>query len=201
MIEARGLRRGYGPRIILNGLDWRFPTGTRTHIDAPNGTGKTTLLRCLLGLEECRGNVAYHGRPIDAVRRTVGAVFDEPAVFPRLTGAQNLTLLGSATPSDQAVLAALDLSPQLLARRVSGYSAGERKRLTLGICLASRPRYVLLDEVDAGLDVGMQARIAELLRQLPWRPTVLLAGHNPPFFESIADEVVTLNDGRLQRAG
>ena len=102
MIEARKLSRAYGARSILDLLSWTFPTGTRTHIDAPNGTGKTTLFRCLLGLEECGGSVAYQGGPLDAVRDTVGVVFDEPVAYPRLTGARNLALLSAAAPSDEA---------------------------------------------------------------------------------------------------
>lgn len=199
MIEARDVTRRYGARTVLDQLSWTFPTGMRTHIQAPNGTGKTTLFTCLLGLDECGGSVLFDGRPLDAVRESVGVVFDEPVVYPRLTGAQNLALLGGDA-RDEGVLAALELGPKLLARRVAGFSAGERKRLALGVCLSSRPRYVLLDEVDAGLDEGMRGQVAELLRQLPWRPTVLLAGHNPRFYELVADEVVSLSDGRLRRA-
>lgn len=199
VIDAQDITRQYGTRIILDELTWSFPTGLRTYIQAPNGTGKTTLFKCLLGLESCGGNVLFDGRPLDAVRQAVGVVFDEPVVYPRLTGARNLTLLGGAAP-DGEVLTALELGPGLLARRVAGYSAGERKRLALGVCLASRPDYVLLDEVDAGLDEAMRHQVAELIQQLSWRPTVILAGHNPRFYELVADEMVSLSDGRLRRA-
>jgi ABC-2 type transport system ATP-binding protein len=199
VIEARGLRRGYGARAILDGLTWTFPTGLRTHVEAPNGTGKTTLFRCLLGLERCGGGVLFGGRPLDAVRSAVGMVFDEAVLYPRLSGARNLALLGGRG-ADRAVLTALGLEPPLLARPVAGYSAGERKRLALGVCLGSHPDYVLLDEVDAGLDQAMRLRVAELIRELSWRPTVILAGHNPGFYEAVADEVVRLRDGRLHRA-
>lgn len=200
MIEARGVTRRYGTRTILDGLTWTFPTGLTTHIQAPNGTGKTTLFKCLLGLDAYAGSVLFDGRPLDAVRAAVGVVFDEPVVYPRLSGAKNFALLSGTTEPDQAVLADLRLDARLLARRVGGYSAGERKRLALGLCLSSRPRYVLLDEVDAGLDEAMRRQVAALIQRLPWQPTVLLAGHNPRFYELVADEVVTLDDGKLCRA-
>ncbi len=199
MIQASGLVRRYGARTVLDALTWTFPTGLRTHIQAPNGSGKTTLFRCLLGLERHRGSVLFDGQPLDAVRDAVGMVFDEPVVYPRLSGTTNLRLLCGTEP-DQTVLNELDLGPSLLARRVCGYSAGERKQLALGLCLASRPRYVFLDEVDEGLDDATKLRVADLIRRLPWRATVLTAGHDPGFFGLVADEVVNLGEGRLRRA-
>lgn len=198
MIEIANLSRSFGERTILERLSWTFETRSCTHIQAPNGTGKTTLIRCLLGLDRYEGTVMFDGQERTQVRATIGALFEDPPVYPHLSGQQNLTLLSGRRRDENHP--SLLPGRRLLRRKLEGYSSGERKRLALTACLARNPKYVFLDEVDTGVDAEALQGIGDQIRELAKSATVVLVGHNHVFYESLADRAVSLRDGKLIEA-
>lgn len=208
-IELEGLRKEYrqrrGKTVAVSGLDLAVPVGGVHGFLGPNGSGKTTTIRCLLGLvRPTAGSIRLLGRPVpdglcDTLRR-VGAIVETPALFPTMSGRENLRLLASIHGvSARAVDDALETVG--LAERggdlVKKYSLGMRQRLALGAALLKDPEVLVLDEPANGLDPAGMREVRDLLRRLAADGrTVFVSSHILSEIQLICDRVAILHRGR-----
>ena len=165
MIVTRSLTKRFGPVLAVDAIDLDVRAGDRYGLLGPNGSGKTTLVRLLLGLVYAtKGEIELLGQPVPRRIKTVlpaiGALVEEPAAYPHLSGRANLRLFDAAGPGgsrrtrrrrvDEALervgLGGIDRRP------VKAYSLGMRQRLGLAAALVRRPRLLILDEPGNGLD-------------------------------------------------
>jgi ABC-2 type transport system ATP-binding protein len=211
VIRCEGLTKRYPGVTALDGLDLTVPAGQVFGFLGPNGAGKTTTLRILLGLiRPTSGRAWLNGRPVpdpDGLAK-VGAMIEEPAFYPWLTGRRNLAVLALTGPplpaGDDPVGAALTRAglADVADRKVSGYSQGMRQRLGLALALLRRPSLLLLDEPANGLDPAGIAEFRTLLRTLAGEgSSVFLSSHLLAEVEQVCDQVAVVRGGRLVEQG
>lgn len=213
-IEVNGLHKVYrrrgGGTVAVDRLDLYVPEGGVFGFLGPNGSGKTTTIRCLLGLVApsagtCRlmGADVKFGLP--RVIRAVGSLVEEPALFPTFTGRRNLELLGGLYGIGPRAVEKI-LEQVGLAERaddlVKRYSLGMRQRLGLGAALLRDPALLILDEPANGLDPAGIKEIRQLLRRLGDEGrTVFVSSHQLGEIQQICDRVAILRRGRCVTSG
>jgi len=214
VIEIEGLRKTYrsrrGTTVAVDGLDLEVPEGGVFGFLGPNGSGKTTTIRCLLGLARpTTGSLQLLGQPVpaglsNALRRT-GAIVETPALFPTMTARENLRLLGSvdgigARRVDETleVVGLAERSHDLVRK----YSLGMRQRLALAAAILKEPDVLVLDEPANGLDPEGMRDVRDLLRRLAAQGrTVFVSSHILAEIEQICDRVAILARGRCVTHG
>lgn len=172
-MELSHISKAYGSKPVLQDLTLSFPQGGRWAVMAPSGTGKTTLLRILLGLE------APDSGTVSGVPHNTAAVFQEDRLCKNLTVRGNLRMvLGRSYREAEAValLARLGLE-NCLDLPASQLSGGMARRVALARALLTKPALLILDEPFTGLDEAARLRCAEAIRDLPGDITVLLVTH------------------------
>ena len=213
MITTRALTKRYGTVTAVRSVDLDVREGDRYGLLGPNGSGKTTLVRMLLGLVYATsGEIEVMGRRIPRHAREVlpqvGALIEEPAAYPHLSGRANLALLDAAGPGGRAgrrtrrrrVDEALEqVGLAGVGRRpVKAYSLGMRQRLGLAAALIRRPRLLVLDEPGNGLDPRGIRDLRELIVGLNRTGvTVFLSSHLLAEVEQLCTRVGVLDAGRL----
>jgi ABC-2 type transport system ATP-binding protein len=215
IIEIEGLRKEYKrwrgePLRAVDGLDLSVPEGGVFGFLGPNGSGKTTTIRCMLGLVAATsGTTTVLGRATPAELATVmpqvGAIVETPAMFPTMTARENLRLLGAIDGIGRRRVAQ-SLETVGLAERadhkVRTYSLGMRQRLGLAAALLKDPALLVLDEPANGLDPAGMREIRELLRQLGSEGrTVFVSSHLLTEVEQTCDRVAIIDRGRLILTG
>jgi ABC-type multidrug transport system ATPase subunit len=209
LLEARGLRKTYEGRVLLDGVDLRLEAGTVTTVGGPSGGGKTTLLR-ILGLlcEPDEGRVLLDGTEVHTlvphqVRRRVALVPQAPAMFPG-TVLDNVRtgprLAGDDLPESTArqLIVRAGLEPQLLGQDARALSGGEKLRVAVARALALRPEAWLLDEPTAALDHDRSGLLVRLLRELTGEGApVLVVTHDARVREQLGARHLELVAGRL----
>ena len=215
VIEVEGLSKEYRrwrrpPHVAVDGLDLSVPEGGVFGFLGPNGSGKTTTIRCLLGLVSASaGRTAVFGQftpqALPAVMRRIGAIVETPAMFPTMTARENLTLLGAidrvGTRRVDACLSTVGLADRADAK-VAKLSLGMRQRLGLAAALLKDPELLVLDEPANGLDPAGIREIRELLRALGSEGrTVFVSSHLLSEVEQTCDRVAIIDRGRLVLSG
>ncbi len=212
MVE--GLRKRYGARTALDGVDLEVAAGEVLALLGPNGAGKTTLVSIVAGLRRAdAGRVRVcgidGGRDPDAMRRHLGLAPQETGVYLPVSVRDNLRLfaalagLRGRTRRDRIdeVTAALGLS-ELLDRRAAELSGGERRRLHTAIALVHRPALVLLDEPTVGADVRTRAEILDLVRSVAADGSaVVYSTHYLHEVEQLDAHVAVMDHGRVVARG
>jgi osmoprotectant transport system ATP-binding protein len=213
-LEARQVRKRYGPASALDGIDLQVPAGTCLALVGESGSGKTTLLRCFNRMvEPDEGTVYVDGtdvRTIEPVslRRRTGYVPQTGGLLPHWTVARNAALVPwlnarpDAADRGMAALARAGLSPeQLAARFPHELSGGQRQRVALARALADEPGLLLLDEPFGALDAitrsDLQLGFVEIRRTLPI--TTILVTHDLSEALLLADHVAVMRAGRLEQ--
>ena len=173
-LATRAVRKSYGSRLALDGLDLSVPTGVVYGFLGPNGAGKTTTMRLLTGLiHPDGGSIEMLGRPFARGDRRrlfeVGALVETPSFYPYLSGRENLRALaaaGAQTPKsrDRARCSSSSACPSAASDKVSRYSLGMKQRLGIAGALLSDPKLLLLDEPANGLDPAGIVAMRETLR-------------------------------------
>lgn len=209
MIALHAVEKSHGAHRVLRGLTLDVPAGRIFGLLGPNGAGKTTTLNLILGfLTPEAGEVRVGGLdPVDAperVRELVAYLPENVALYPELTGSENLCYLAAlggrllAANEVYQLLNRAGLAEEAHDRRVSTYSKGMRQRVALALALARRARVYLLDEPTTGLDPAAVQDLARLLRQLAAEgAAVLLTTHDLWHLSLDCDEVGILRDGTL----
>ncbi|MCC6125593.1 MAG: heme ABC exporter ATP-binding protein CcmA [Pirellulales bacterium] len=207
-IEARGLCRSFGGRIVLRPIDLAIPAGQTVALTGANGAGKTTLLRILSGLNRpTAGKVFWFGQPAatnSPACRELGVVMHESQIYPHLTVHENLLfsarMHGVSEPRRQIhrwlESVGLERQRDCLAAKLS---RGMRQRLALARALLHDPRVLLWDEPFSGLDRENAIWLRELLGKLrDAGKTVCFSTHDADFARNCADRALHLHGGRLQ---
>jgi polyether ionophore transport system ATP-binding protein len=205
VIRAEGLTKRYGSARALEGLDLAVERGEVFGYLGPNGSGKTTTIRLLLGLiRPTAGHVEVLGgdpeRDAVTIHRSLAYVPGEAALWPALTGAETLHLLGRLHGSvDEAyrdsLIERFAVDPS---KRVRAYSKGNRQKLSLVAALMTRAELLVLDEPTAGLDPLMEQVFRQCVREAQDRgQTVFLSSHVLAEVESLCGRVAILRSGRL----
>ena len=208
-VEVRGLTKTFGTVTAVHDVTFSARPGRVTGFLGPNGSGKTTTLRMLLGLvAPTSGTALIGGVPYRALadpRRTVGAVLEATGCHPGRTARDHLRVIAASAglPDSRVgqVLDQVDLT-DAARRRVRGFSLGMRQRLALATALLGDPEVLLLDEPANGLDPAGMAWLRTLLRDLAADGrTVVLASHVLSEVAQTVDDVVIVSAGRLRFAG
>ncbi len=208
-IEVRGLRRSYGQREVLHGLDFDVEPGEVFALLGPNGAGKTTTVEILEGYRERDGGrVTVLGEDPGVAgtgfRARIGIVLQSSAVYPSLTVSETLELFAGyyPRPRDPGEVVRLVGLEEERDARVRILSGGQLRRLDLGLALVGDPELLFLDEPTTGFDPAARRRAWDTilgLRELG--KTVLLTTHYMEEAQRLADRLAILRDGRLVATG
>ena len=211
-IETRGLTKRYrGGQLAVDGLDLTVPRGSVFGFLGPNGSGKTTTIRMLMGLiEPTAGTASVLGSPMPRAARAVlprvGALIEGPALYGFLSGRDNLLRYDAADPTADPrtrtarVAAALDRVGLTAAagKKARAYSLGMKQRLGLAAALLQRRELLVLDEPTNGLDPQGMREIRALIRELAEDgTTVFLSSHLLDEIEQVCTHAAVMNQGRL----
>jgi ABC-2 type transport system ATP-binding protein len=213
-ISVHNLRKLYGPKAAVDGLDLDVARGSFFGFLGPNGAGKTTTIKMLMGLAPpTSGSIELLGLPMPEraleVKGKVGLVPDESLLFDHLTGLEFTEFVGRmyglprplARERSKELLALfqLDSDPRKL---IGDYSKGMRKRVAMASALIHRPELFLLDEPFEGVDaVGARLMKDILLEQVKHGATVFLTSHVLEVVERLCDRVAIIHDGKLVLTG
>ncbi|MBH0121864.1 ATP-binding cassette domain-containing protein [Rhodococcus sp. CX] len=209
-IEIAGLRKQYGDRTVLDGLDLTVPAGTVTALLGPNGAGKTTtvsILSTLLPADGGTARVLGHdvAREPDIVRRLIGVTGQLSAVDPLLTATENLRLMADLfhLPRSESLSRIADLLDRFglaeaARQQAQQLSGGMQRKLDLAMTLVGDPQVVFLDEPTTGLDPRARRDLWDQVRTLVDGGTsVLLTTQYLDEADHLADRVAVLHGGRL----
>ena len=208
-IDVADLSKQYGERMALSHANFEVPMGSICGFVGPNGSGKTTTIRMLLGLiSPTTGSGHVLGESITHPEKylpRVGAMIEGPAFYPALTGNQNLTVLaklgGFDTKSIQGLLDLVELGDRGDSKYKT-YSLGMKQRLGIAAALLPNPKLLVLDEPTNGLDPAGIQEIRNLLRKLANSgTTVFISSHLLSEIEVISDYLVMLRLGKVIFSG
>ncbi len=212
VLQLSGVHHAYGGRPTVEGIDLSLAAGTICCLLGPSGCGKTTVLRCIGGFEPLSGGsihvdgqmVSGPGVHVPPERRRVGMVFQDYALFPHLTVADNVGFgIGRSAADRERVrqlLATVGLEAAAL-RYPHELSGGQQQRVALARALAPRPRLLLLDEPFSNLDVELREQLAAEVRHVlkDSGTTAVFVTHDQNEAFVMADEIAVMADGRVQQ--
>jgi branched-chain amino acid transport system ATP-binding protein len=211
VLEIRGLQAGYGATPILQGVDLAVGKGEIVALIGRNGVGKTTTMRCLMGLLRTRGGgIRFLGRDIETLasdaraRLGIGYVPQGREVFPRMTVAENLMvgeLIGGPRGKKQPELV-YQYFPRLAERRdqlAGTMSGGEQQQLAIGRALVGNPALMLLDEPSEGIQPSIVQLICDVLRAIrrDLGTTILFVEQNLDTILDVGERAYVMEKGRI----
>ncbi len=219
MLRIERLNQYYGGSHTLRDVSLDVPAGKVTALLGRNGMGKTTLLRCLMGLLPARtGRILMDGqdlarlRPDQRARAGIGYVPQGREIFPRLTVAENLRIAVEATPRGRLeggrgtpdwVLEAFPVLREFSHRRGGDLSGGQQQQLAIARALVTRPRLLVLDEPTEGISPIVIQQIEKVIASLAQQRTmaILLVEQYYDFARTLADRYFVIQRGEIVRAG
>jgi ABC-type multidrug transport system ATPase subunit len=205
IVVTDGLIKQFGRFAALRGVTAQFASGKLYVIVGDNGAGKTTLLRTIAGLaQQTRGTISVLGSPeIKTVRAQIGYMAHPSLLYDEMSGMENLTYFAGLYGLQQArcreVILAVKLDPDL-ERPVGQYSQGMRQRMSLARAILNNPKLLLLDEPFSNVDITSAKEMTTLLANMRDQgKTLFVVTHQPGLLESIADEFVWMEAGKITR--
>ncbi|QFY60456.1 amino acid ABC transporter ATP-binding protein [Rhizobium grahamii] len=218
IVQVSKVSKSYGAVKVLHDVSFDVDRGNVVVLIGRSGSGKSTILRCLNGLETfSSGEIQIAGhmlseakKDLRALRQDVGIVFQHYNLFPHLTVEKNITLalkVVKAMPDHEAreiaerVLAQVGLSEKLRSypEQLSG---GQQQRVAIARSLAMSPKVMLFDEVTSALDPELKEEVLKVVEELAQQGmTMLMVTHEMNFARHVADKVIFMHGGRIHEAG
>ena len=212
LLEVQDLRHAYGSHEVVRGLSLLLKRGAIGCLLGPSGCGKTTVLRCIAGFETAQaGRILLNGVVVSSPeatlppeKRRIGMVFQEHALFPHLSAADNIAFgLSKNNFPEQRVRELADLTgiAGLLEKYPHELSGGQQQRVALARALAPRPDLLLLDEPFSNLDTDLRERLSLELREIikASGATAVLVTHDQQEAFAIADEIGVMHEGLVEQ--
>lgn len=215
MLAIKSLNQFYGGSHTLWDVDMTVPTGSITCLMGRNGMGKTTLLKCIMGLLNAQsGGIDYHDTKLSALPAEqrahlgIGYVPQGREIFSQLTVEENLRV-GLPVRKDQRrtipehIFEMFPVLKQMLRRRGGDLSGGQQQQLAIGRALIVEPKLLILDEPTEGIQPNIVHEIGEVIQKLNREQglTVLLVEQKLPFARRVATEFRILDKGRMVKSG
>ena len=218
IVVAENVRKRFGDIEVLRDVSMRVEAGQVVAVLGRSGSGKSTFLRCLNGLEvidsgriEVAGHAMdYHPAKLRELRKDVGMVFQSFALFPHLSVAENI-MLAPGVVKGTGRREARELTEQVLARiglqdKVDAYpdtlSGGQQQRVAIARSLAMQPKLMLFDEVTSALDPELTGEVLAVMEKLAEEGmTMVLVTHEMAFARQIADFIVFMHQGKIWEEG
>jgi len=215
LLAIKTLNQAYGGSRILWDVDIEIPKGSRTCLMGRNGVGKTTLLKCIMGLlPAASGDITFDGRSLRSLpaearaRLGIGYVPQGREIFPQLTVEENLRVgLGVRKGGPKQIPARIfELFPvlkQMLGRRGGDLSGGQQQQLAIGRALVLEPTLLILDEPTEGIQPNIVHEIGDIILKLNAETglTILLVEQKLPFARRVASDFHVLEKGRRVAGG
>jgi multiple sugar transport system ATP-binding protein len=213
-VQIRDVRKSFGPTEVIQGVSVDIADGEFVVLVGPSGCGKSTLLRMVAGLETITsGEIAIDGRVVNKLEpkeRDIAMVFQNYALYPQMTVAQNLGFALELARLDKqtiqtkvaAAAASLGLEP-LLGRYPRQLSGGQRQRVAMGRAIVRDPKVFLFDEPLSNLDAKLRVRVRGEIKELQHRlkTTTIYVTHDQVEAMTMGDKIVVMNGGRVEQVG
>lgn len=205
MLELKNISKSFGDKVILNNLNLEVKDGEILCIVGQSGGGKTTLLRCISGLEKIDGGqILIDGQVFDPYTNenndsVIGVVFQEYNLFPHLTVLQNVTLAPTMALKKKKEIAENEAKNLLNGLALEGkeglypfqLSGGQKQRVAIARALAMKPQILCYDEPTSALDPGLTATVKDIVLNLKKEGmTQIIVTHDMDFAEEIADNIL-----------
>lgn len=201
MLSVKNINIYYGRKVIVKDASFTISPGEIVGLIGPNGAGKTTIMKTLLGLTKFTGDIDFNDQEITlndhSALQSVGALIEDPAIYPFLTGRDNLKLY-STDPDDMAKLITRLGMDNYIDRKAKDYSVGMRQKLGIALALLNNPQFVILDEPMNGLDIESTILIRKLIHEYASRGTAfLISSHVLSELQKVMTSVIIINHGRI----
>ena len=219
MIQLQNIHKSFGNNHVLKGVNMDVGEGKSLVIIGGSGTGKSIILKCILGLEKPdQGQILLHGKDINRTNREnffarFGMLFQGGALFDSLTVWQNVAfkmLRGKLKKTNAEArniaiekLRHVGLKPEVADKYPAELSGGMQKRVSLARAIATNPEIIFFDEPNTGLDPIMSGVINDLIREIvvEMKATAITITHDMSSVRAIADKVAMLHDGKIRWTG
>jgi polar amino acid transport system ATP-binding protein len=219
IVQFDAVHKSFGPIEVLKGVSFEVRRGEVVCLIGQSGSGKSTALRCINGLERINsGRIRVAGHDVGsnpdvdlrAVRRDVGIVFQSYNLFPHLTVEQNITLaprrVKRTAPAEASALAAKVLAQVGLSEKRLAYpeqlSGGQQQRVAIARALAMQPQVMLFDEVTSALDPELTEEVLKVMEDLArGGMTMVVVTHEMAFARRVASKVIYMHRGLVHEAG
>ncbi len=218
LVELKGVVKRFGTNTVLDDVSMNVERGEIIAVIGRSGSGKSTMLRCINGLEPVQGGtvvvdgetVSAPGADLRALRQRVGIVFQSYNLFPHLSVEKNITLaprvVKGIEPGTARELALGVLRRVGLAEKIDAYpdqlSGGQQQRVAIARSLAMQPKLMLFDEITSALDPELTGEVLKVLEQVAAEGmTMILVTHEMGFARRVATRVVFMHQGRIWEEG
>ena len=217
MLEVKNLKKKFGQKKVLNGIDLTVSKGDIIGIIGPSGCGKSTFLRCINLLEKpSSGEIIFEddnivdNQKLEMTRRKIGMVFQQFNLFSNMTVLENIILAPvnlNIMPRSKAIKEARDLLKKIdLADRENAYpdelSGGQKQRVAIVRTLIMKPEIILFDEPTSALDPEMIGEVTNLMKQIAKEGmTMIIVSHEMKFIKNFCTKVIFMGDGKILESG
>jgi polar amino acid transport system ATP-binding protein len=218
LVDLKNVVKRYGTNLVLDGVSLAVEKGEIIAIIGRSGSGKSTMLRCVNGLEPIQGGtVAFDGTVVNdpntdlrKLRQHVGIVFQSFNLFPHLSVEKNITLapkvVKGMAPAEARILAQSVLAKVGLAEKIDAWpdqlSGGQQQRVAIARSLAMSPQLMLFDEITSALDPELVGEVLKTLEEMAREGmTMMLVTHEIGFARKVADRVVFMHHGKIWEQG
>jgi len=218
LVELKDVVKRYGTHTVLTGVSLAIEKGEIVAVIGRSGSGKSTMLRCVNGLEPIQGGrVVFDGTVVNdpttdlrKLRQHVGIVFQSFNLFPHLTVEKNITLapkvVKGMAPAEARAVAEAVLGKVGLREKIDAYpdqlSGGQQQRVAIARSLAMQPTLMLFDEITSALDPELVGEVLKVLEEMAHDGmTMMLVTHEIGFARRVADRVVFMHQGKIWEQG
>lgn len=201
MLSVQNVDVFINQKEIIHQASFQVPVGAVIGLVGPNGAGKTTIMKTILGLTKFSGSIQIDNQEVTEnnhqALQQVGALIEHPAIYPFLTGLQNLELYSQDHQDLQEVVSLVQME-SYLNQRAKNYSLGMKQKLGIALALLNKPRLVILDEPMNGLDIEATITIRKVIKQYAQQGTAfLISSHVLSELQKVMTGIVLLNAGQV----
>lgn len=199
MITIKNFSKNYGKKKVLNNVNITFEDNNVNFIMGKNGRGKTTLLKCISGLEGYKGTIKIDNRKKEEMLGEMNVIWDDCPFYKDLRGIDNLEIFTGLSKKQIIERVQGVIESDLLKKKVKSYSYGQKKKLALAMTVILDSKCIIMDEISNGLDFDTLEQLKAFIKGWKSKKNIILTGHQFSFYDGMVDNVfVICNDGSVK---